>query len=132
MPHLAAAALPLRRRGVVGAQRHTGGVPVITAVLGDITKQNVDAIINAANNAMRGGGGVDGTIHRGGGLAILRDCIDRFPNGLATGAAGWTTAGDLPARWAIHTVGPNYNAGQQDRPLSVSPATMPTKPAGRD
>jgi O-acetyl-ADP-ribose deacetylase (regulator of RNase III) len=95
-------------------------VPVITAVLGDITTQDVDAIVNAANKAMRGGGGVDGAIHHRGGPAILRDCIARFPNGLATGEAGWTTAGDLPARWVIHTVGPNYNAGQRDRSLLVS------------
>jgi O-acetyl-ADP-ribose deacetylase (regulator of RNase III) len=99
---------------------HTGGVPVVIAVLGDITKQSVDAIVNAANNAMRGGGGVDGAIHRGGGPAILHDCIQRFPNGLATGDAGWTTAGNLPARWVIHTVGPNYNAGQRDRSLLKS------------
>ena len=52
--------------------------------------------------------------------AILRDCIERFPNGLATGDAGWTTAGDLPAQWVIHTVGPNYNAGQRDRSLLKS------------
>ena len=58
---------------------------------------------------------MDGAIHRGGGPAILRDCIARFPNGLATGDAGWTTAGDLPAQWVIHTVGPNYRAGQRDR-----------------
>jgi O-acetyl-ADP-ribose deacetylase len=93
---------------------------VITAVLGDITEQDVDAIVNAANNAMRGGGGVDGAIHRAGGPAILRDCIARFPDGLATGDAGWTTAGELPARWVIHTVGPNYNAGQRDRSLLTS------------
>lgn len=95
-------------------------MPAITAVLGDITAQQVDAVVNAANNAMRGGGGVDGAIHRGGGPAILRDCVARFPHGLATGDAGWTTAGDLPARWVIHTVGPNYAAGQQDRALLVS------------
>lgn len=92
-------------------------MPRITAVLGDITQQDVDAIVNAANNAMRGGGGVDGAIHRAGGPAVLRDCIDRFPNGLATGDAGWTTAGALPARWVIHTVGPNYRAGQRDPEL---------------
>src|SRR5690349_6239461 len=95
-------------------------MPVITAVLGDITTQVVDAVVNAANNAMRGGGGVDGAIHRRGGPAILQDCIARFPNGLATGDAGWTTAGDLPARWVIHAVGPNYTAGQCDRSLLES------------
>ncbi|GIF63402.1 hypothetical protein Ais01nite_14370 [Asanoa ishikariensis] len=95
-------------------------MPVITAVLGDITTQSVDAVVNPANSAMRGGGGVDGAIHRGGGPAILRDCVARFPDGLATGDAGWTTAGELPARWVIHTVGPNYNAGQRDRSLLVS------------
>jgi O-acetyl-ADP-ribose deacetylase (regulator of RNase III) len=97
-----------------------GPVPKITAVAGDITEQRVDAIVNAANSAMRGGGGVDGAIHRAGGPAILRDCVHRFPDGLATGDAGWTTAGDLPARWVIHTVGPNYNAGQRDRSLLES------------
>ena len=64
----------------------------ITVVEGDITRQDVDAVVNAANNAMRGGGGVDGAIHRAGGRAILEDCIARFPDGLATGDAGWTTA----------------------------------------
>ncbi len=92
----------------------------ITAVLGDITTQEVDAVVNAANNAMRGGGGVDGAIHRAGGREILKDCIARFPNGLATGDAGWTTAGRMPARWVIHTVGPNHSAGQRDRSLLES------------
>ncbi len=92
----------------------------LIAVHGDITEQRVDAIVNAANNAMRGGGGVDGAIHRVGGPDILRDCIERFPDGLATGDAGWTTAGRLPAQWVIHTVGPNHAAGQRDRTLLVS------------
>jgi O-acetyl-ADP-ribose deacetylase (regulator of RNase III) len=92
----------------------------IRAELGDITRQEVDAVVNAANNAMRGGGGVDGAIHRAGGPAVMQDCIARFPNGLATGDAGWTVAGDLPARWIIHTVGPNYAAGERDRSLLVS------------
>lgn len=92
----------------------------ITAVHGDITRQHVDAIVNAANNAMRGGGGIDGAIHRAGGPEVLQDCIRRFPDGLATGDAGWTTAGNLPARWIIHTVGPNYTAGQRDRTLLES------------
>lgn len=92
----------------------------LIAVHGDITEQRVDAIVNAANNAMRGGGGVDGAIHRAGGPDILRDCIERFPEGLATGDAGWTTSGRLPAQWVIHTVGPNHAAGQRDRTLLVS------------
>ncbi len=69
---------------------------------------------------MRGGGGVDGAIHRAAGPALLRECIERFPDGLATGDAGWTTAGDLAASWVIHTVGPNYNAGERDRALLES------------
>jgi O-acetyl-ADP-ribose deacetylase (regulator of RNase III) len=92
----------------------------LTAVRGDITEQQVDAVVNAANRAMRGGGGVDGAIHRAGGPAILEDCVRRFPHGLATGEAGWTTGGDLPARWVIHVVGPNYTAGERDRSLLVS------------
>ncbi|MFE6966028.1 macro domain-containing protein [Agromyces sp. NPDC057679] len=92
----------------------------VIAVHGDLTEQRVDAIVNAANNAMRGGGGVDGAIHRAGGPAILRDCIARFPYGLATGDAGWTVSGELPATWVIHTVGPNYAAGERDRSLLVS------------
>lgn len=92
----------------------------ITVVRGDITDQEVDAVVNAANRAMRGGGGVDGAIHRAGGPAVLEDCIARFPDGLATGSAGWTTAGDLAARWVIHTVGPNWMAGERDRSLLTS------------
>jgi O-acetyl-ADP-ribose deacetylase (regulator of RNase III) len=95
-------------------------MPIITAVLGDITDQEADALVNAASRAMRGGGGVDGAIHRKGGPAILQDCVARFPHGLPTGDAGWTTAGKLPARWVIHTVGPNYNAGERDRSLLES------------
>ena len=92
----------------------------ITVVQGDITEQRVDAVVNAANNRMRGGGGVDGAIHRAGGPAVLEDCVRRFPDGLATGDAGWTTAGDLPARWVIHVVGPHHAAGQTDRGLLTS------------
>ena len=92
----------------------------INVVQGDITQQQVDAVVNAANRAMRGGGGVDGAIHRAGGPAVLEDCIARFPDGLATGEAGWTTAGDLPARWVIHVVGPNFTAGERDRGLLTS------------
>jgi len=92
----------------------------LTVVQGDITAQQVDAVVNAANRAMRGGGGVDGAIHRAGGPAVLEDCIARFPHGLATGQAGWTTGGTLPARWVIHVVGPNWTAGERDRGLLTS------------
>ena len=92
----------------------------VTVVEGDITGQDTDAVVNAANRAMRGGGGVDGAIHRAGGPAVLEDCIARFPHGLATGDAGWTTAGEMPARWVIHVVGPNRHAGQTDRTLLTS------------
>jgi O-acetyl-ADP-ribose deacetylase (regulator of RNase III) len=92
----------------------------ITVVEGNITVQDTDAVVNAASNRMRGGGGVDGAIHRAGGPAVLEDCVARFPDGLATGDAGWTTAGELPARWVIHVVGPNRNAGQTDRSLLTS------------
>lgn len=95
-------------------------MPTLTAVQGDITTQEVDAVVNAASSAMRGGGGVDGAIHRAGGPAVLEDCIARFPDGLPTGEAGWTTAGELPSRWVIHTVGPNRRAGQTDRSLLTS------------
>ena len=90
----------------------------LTVVEGDITQQQVDAIVNAANEAMRGGGGVDGAIHRAGGPAILEDCIERFPDGLPTGEAGWTTGGNLPARWVIHVVGPIYRRGTRDQLVS--------------
>jgi O-acetyl-ADP-ribose deacetylase (regulator of RNase III) len=92
----------------------------VIAVCGDITRQQVDAVVNAASPQMRGGGGVDGAIHRAGGPAILEDCVARFPDGLRTGDAGWTTAGRLPASWVIHTVGPRYRDGGRDRPLLES------------
>ncbi len=95
-------------------------MPTLTVVRGDITEQDVDAIVNAANTRMRGGGGVDGAIHRAAGPGLLRECIERFPSGLATGDAGWTTGGNLPARWVIHTVGPNHTAGERDRALLES------------
>lgn len=93
---------------------------MITAIHADITTVEVDVVVNAANRAMRGGGGVDGAIHRAGGPAVLADCVRRFPDGLATGDAGWTTAGALPARWVVHTVGPNHAAGETDRSLLES------------
>jgi O-acetyl-ADP-ribose deacetylase len=90
----------------------------ITLVRGDITEQAVDAVVNAANSTLMGGGGVDGAIHRRGGPAILEECkrirAEQFPDGLPAGGAVATTAGDLPARWVIHTVGPVY-AKSEDR-----------------
>jgi O-acetyl-ADP-ribose deacetylase (regulator of RNase III) len=96
------------------------GTARVTVVEGDITRQDVAAVVNAANRAMRGGGGVDGAIHRAGGPTVLEDCVRRFPDGLATGAAGWTTAGAMAATWVIHVVGPNFTAGERDRGLLTS------------
>ncbi|MDQ7993773.1 MAG: O-acetyl-ADP-ribose deacetylase [Propionicimonas sp.] len=87
----------------------------IEVVRADITTLAVDAVVNAANRGMRGGGGVDGAIHAAGGPAVLADCIRRFPDGLETGQAGWTTAGDLPARWVIHVVGPIHGRGDRSQ-----------------
>jgi O-acetyl-ADP-ribose deacetylase (regulator of RNase III) len=85
----------------------------ITLVTGDITEQHADAIVNAANSSLLGGGGVDGAIHRRGGPVILAECrrlrAERYPDGLPAGQAVATTAGNLRARWVIHTVGPVYS-----------------------
>ncbi|SBT52087.1 O-acetyl-ADP-ribose deacetylase [Micromonospora narathiwatensis] len=90
----------------------------IVLVEGDITAQRVDAIVNAANSSLLGGGGVDGAIHRRGGPAILAECqalrASRYGRGLSTGQAVATTAGNLPARWVIHTVGPVFSP-REDR-----------------
>lgn len=87
-------------------------VPTITLVLGDLTTQDVDAVVNAANHMMLGGGGVDGAIHRAAGPKLLEACRrvrkTTFREGLPTGEAVATIAGDLPARWVIHTVGPTW------------------------
>ncbi|MEU8650586.1 O-acetyl-ADP-ribose deacetylase [Streptomyces sp. NPDC048737] len=90
----------------------------VTFVRGDITTQSVDAVVNAANSSLLGGGGVDGAIHRRGGPAVLEECrrfrAGHLGKGLPTGQAVATTAGRLPARWVIHTVGPRYSA-EEDR-----------------
>jgi O-acetyl-ADP-ribose deacetylase (regulator of RNase III) len=86
----------------------------VELVEGDVTAQRVDAIVNAANSSLLGGGGVDGAIHRKGGPRILEECralrASKYGRGLPTGQAVATTAGNLPARWVVHTVGPVFSA----------------------
>jgi O-acetyl-ADP-ribose deacetylase (regulator of RNase III) len=93
----------------------------VTLVHGDITAQDVDAVVNAANRSLLGGGGVDGAIHRRGGDAIIEACralrATTLPDGLRVGEAVATTAGTLPARWVIHTVGPVYSGRPSDAEL---------------
>lgn len=96
----------------------------ITLVRGDITEQQVDAVVNAANSTLLGGGGVDGAIHRRGGPTILEECRElrrtALPAGLPPGQAVATTAGDLPARWVIHVVGPVYSQRENRSELLAS------------
>lgn len=93
----------------------SGSTPRLTLLRGDITELQVDAIVNAANSSLLGGGGVDGAIHRRGGPEILRECralrASKYGSGLRTGQAVATTAGRLSARWVIHTVGPVFSVG---------------------
>jgi O-acetyl-ADP-ribose deacetylase (regulator of RNase III) len=99
-------------------------MPKIVLLRGDITNEKADAIVNAANSTLMGGGGVDGAIHRRGGPAILEACKQirrtRFPDGLPTGSAVATTAGNLPATWVIHTVGPVYSRSEDRSGLLAS------------
>lgn len=96
----------------------------LTLVRGDITDQSVDAIVNAANSSLLGGSGVDGAIHRRGGPAVLAECrrlrATRYGRGLPTGQAVATTAGNLDARWVIHTVGPVHSATEDRSGLLAS------------
>ena len=96
----------------------------IEAVEGDITTQAVDAVVNAANSQLMGGGGVDGAIHAAAGPTLLHECrrlrAARWHDGLPVGEAVATGAGDLPAQWVIHTVGPNRHRGQTDPELLAS------------
>jgi len=94
----------------------TGRVIIKT---GDITKENVDAVVNAANSTLMGGGGVDGAIYRAGGPEIKKECEEirrtQYPDGLPTGQAVITTAGKMAAKYVIHTVGPVYGRGGKDK-----------------
>jgi O-acetyl-ADP-ribose deacetylase (regulator of RNase III) len=96
----------------------------ITLIQGDITRQDADAIVNAANSSLLGGGGVDGAIHRRGGKRIRKECQklrdSEYPDGLPTGQAVATTAGQLAARWVIHTVGPVYSQSEDRSELLAS------------
>lgn len=93
----------------------------IEASIGDITTQQVDAVVNAANSTLLGGGGVDGAIHTAAGPQLLEACRElratTLPQGLPVGRAAATPAFEMPARWVIHTVGPNRHAGQDDPAL---------------
>jgi O-acetyl-ADP-ribose deacetylase (regulator of RNase III) len=96
----------------------------ISVLQGDITQRRVDVVVNAADPSLLGGGGVDGALHRAAGPELLASCrelrVTALPHGLQTGAAVATPAFRLPARWVIHTVGPNRRAGQTNRALLVS------------
>ncbi len=89
------------------------GPCTLELVTGDITQQDTDAIVNAANSRLAGGGGVDGAIHRAGGPSIMAETRQQYPQGCPTGEAVITGAGNLPARYVIHTVGPIWAGGQQ-------------------
>jgi O-acetyl-ADP-ribose deacetylase (regulator of RNase III) len=97
----------------------------VTVVVGDLTQQKVDAIVNAANSTLLGGGGVDGAIHDAGGAQILQECQEirrtQYPKGLPTGEAVITAGGKLPAKYVIHTVGPIYgrNGGRDAELLAA-------------
>jgi O-acetyl-ADP-ribose deacetylase (regulator of RNase III) len=107
----------------------------IEAVQGDITVQRVDAIVNAANSSLLGGGGVDGAIHRAAGRSLLAECQElrrtSLRDGLPVGEAVTTGAGDLPARWVIHTVGPDATVGETDPSLLASCFTASLREAVR-
>src|SRR5512138_2429514 len=104
-------------------EKQIGRTKLILKV-GDITQEEVDAVVNAANSSLMGGGGVDGAIHRAGGPAILEECrkirTSQHPGGLPAGEAVATTAGRLPAKYVIHTVGPVWHGGKSGEPETLA------------
>lgn len=114
------ARIGIRKKSRVGELRTFLDRRVVVKV-GDITREEVDAIVNAANSSLLGGGGVDGAIHRAGGAEIRKQCEEirrtHYPDGLPTGEAVVTTAGKMAARYVIHTVGPVYSAGKDKAAL---------------
>jgi len=98
------------------------GGRTLELVRGDITAERVDAIANAANEALRGGGGVDGAIHRAAGPGLLGELRQRYPDGTPTGTAVATAAHDLPAQWVLHAVGPVWSGGTSDEPELLASA----------
>lgn len=100
----------------------TVGACTLELVVGDVTKQETDAIVNAANSRLAGGGGVDGAIHRGGGPSIMAETDEKYPDGCPTGDAVITGAGDLPAAYVVHAVGPVWNGGQHGEEQQLASA----------
>jgi O-acetyl-ADP-ribose deacetylase len=98
------------------------GERVLELAVGDITLQETDAIVNAANSRLAGGGGVDGAIHRRGGPTIMQETSRRYPQGCPTGSAVITSAGNLAAKYVIHAVGPIWKGGHQDEPTLLASA----------
>lgn len=110
----------------MGENEFSVGKSRVSLVQGDITKMDVDAVVNAANSTLMGGGGVDGAIHRAGGPAILEECrslrATKWPEGLPTGEAVMTTGGKLRAMSVIHTVGPVWRDGRHGEPELLAEA----------
>ncbi len=106
--------------------QHSIAGTALRLLQGDLTEARVDAVVNAANSSLMGGGGVDGALHRRGGPAIREACTtirrEQYPDGLPTGEAVTTTAGDLPARHVIHTVGPVWRGGGQGEAQTLANA----------